>query len=60
MENLTAHLELVLENNVRLQEIIAAGEVTYSPFSQYSAHPDLLAMKQELEREKDVLKGIIC
>lgn len=60
MQNLTAHLELVLENNVRLQEIIAAGEVTYSPFSQYSGHPDLLAMKQELEREKDVLKGLFA
>ena len=60
MENLTAHLELVLENNVRLQEIIAAGEVTYSPFSQYSTHPDLLSMKKELEREKDVLKGLFA
>jgi methyl-accepting chemotaxis protein len=56
MEGLTAHLELVLENNGRLQQIITSGELTYK--SPYSAHPDLETMKRELEREKEVLKGL--
>src|SRR5271169_4982014 len=56
MEGLTAHLELVLENNARLQQIITSGELTYK--SPYSAHPDLETMKRELEREKEVLKGL--
>jgi hypothetical protein len=58
METLAAHVELVLENNKRLQDIIKSGELMYSPYAKYSAHPDLETMKRELEREKDVLKGL--
>lgn len=60
METLAAHVELVLENNKRLQDIIKSGELMNSPYAKYSAHPDLEAMKRELEREKDVLKGLFA
>ena len=55
LETITAHVDLVLENNMRLQQIIREGQFgqTYNP---YSAHPDLDSMKRELEREKSVLK----
>jgi myosin heavy subunit len=60
METLAAHVELVLENNKRLQDIIKSGELMYSPYAKYSAHPDLETMKRELEREKEVLKGLFA
>lgn len=58
LETLAAHVELVLENNKRLQQIIADGELTYKTYPQYNGHPDLQDMKRELEREKDVLKTL--
>jgi chromosome segregation ATPase len=58
LETLAAHVELVLENNKRLQQIIADGELTYKSYPQYNGHPDLQDMKRELEREKDVLKSL--
>ena len=56
MEGLTSHLELVLENNSRLQKFIASTELAYQ--SPYSGHPDLESMKRELEREKEVLQTL--
>jgi len=58
LETLAAHVELVLDNNKRLQQIIADGELTYKSYPQYNGHPDLQDMKRELEREKDVLKSL--
>ena len=60
LETLAAHVELVLENNKRLQQIIADGELTYKTYPQYNGHPDLQEMKRELEREKDVLKTLFA
>jgi predicted nucleic acid-binding Zn-ribbon protein len=57
LETVSAHVEMVLENNNRLQQIISSGILTVKPNSKYSVHPDLAAMKEELEREKEVLKG---
>src|SRR6202022_2812104 len=57
LETLTAHVDLVLENNIRLQQIITSGELYKETYSPYSAHPDLASMKNELEREKEVLKN---
>ena len=58
MEQIAAHVDLVLENNNRLQQIIASGELQYKSSSPYAGHPDLEAMKRELEREKGVLKNL--
>ena len=57
METLAAHVDLVLDNNTRLQQIIASGELQYDSFNQYQGHPDLETMKRELEREKAVLRN---
>jgi hypothetical protein len=58
IETLAAHVELLLENNNRLQQIISSGELMNKSYSPYSGHPDLEAMKRELEREKGVLSGL--
>jgi len=60
METLTAHINLVLENNNRLQQFISAGQAASQTYSKYDAHPDLQGMKIELEREKEVLKGLFA
>jgi hypothetical protein len=58
METLAAHVELLLENNNRLQQIISSGELMHKSYSPYSGHPDLETMKRELEHEKNVLHGL--
>lgn len=60
METIAAHVDLVLDNNTRLQQIIASGELQYDSFSQYQGHPDLETMKRELEREKAVLRNLFA
>ena len=60
METLAAHVDLVLDNNTRLQQIIASGELQYDSFNQYQGHPDLETMKRELEREKAVLRNLFA
>jgi len=57
-EALASHAQLLSETNTRLQEYISSGELTYKTYSPYDAHPDLETMKRELEREKQVLKGL--
>ena len=57
-EALASHAQLLSETNTRLQEYISSGELTYKTYSPYDAHPDLQTMKRELEREKQVLKGL--
>lgn len=60
METIAAHVDLVLDNNTRLQQIIASGELQYDSFSHYQGHPDLQTMKRELEREKSVLRQLFA
>lgn len=60
METIAAHVDLVLDNNTRLQQIITSGELQYDSFSQYQGHPDLETMKRELEREKSVLRSLFA
>jgi septal ring factor EnvC (AmiA/AmiB activator) len=55
IETISQHIDLVLENNARLQKFIRDKEYE-KPYNPYSAHPDLDAMKQELEKEKALLK----
>src|SRR5271169_2044145 len=55
LETITSHIELVLENNARLQNFIK--DKTYEKdYNPYSIHPDLDIMKQELEKDKALLK----
>lgn len=60
METIAAHVDLVLDNNTRLQQIITSGELQYDSFNQYQGHPDLETMKRELEREKAVLRNLFA